>query len=78
VRARQKAGDLAGMAAEVTDDMLAHFTVTASWDDLSSALRQRFGGVADRLIVYAASTAWQRDPSVLCRFGEVARDLAPR
>jgi probable F420-dependent oxidoreductase len=76
VRARQKAGDLAGMAAEVTDDMLAHFTVTASWDDLSSALRQRFGGVADRLIVYAASTAWQRDPSVLSRFGEVARDLS--
>jgi probable F420-dependent oxidoreductase len=76
VRERQKAGDYAGMAAEVSDDALEHFTVTASWDELADALRRRFAGVADRLIVYAAGTAWQRDPAVLARFGEVARDLA--
>jgi alkanesulfonate monooxygenase SsuD/methylene tetrahydromethanopterin reductase-like flavin-dependent oxidoreductase (luciferase family) len=76
VRARQKAGDLAGMAAEVTDEMLAHFTVTAGWDDLADALRQRFAGVGDRLIVYAGTTAWQRDPRVLPKLGEVARALA--
>jgi probable F420-dependent oxidoreductase len=78
VRERQKAGDMAGMAAQVSDDALAHFTVTAGWDDLAEELRTRFGGIADRLIVYAAGAAWQREPSVLDRFGEVARDLAAR
>src|SRR5262249_60356431 len=39
IRERQKAGDLAGMAAIVTDDILAPFVVTGSW-----------GGLADKLI----------------------------
>jgi probable F420-dependent oxidoreductase len=76
VRERQKAGDIAGMAAAVGDDALAHFTVTAGWDELGDALRARFAGVASRLIVYAAGAAWQRDPSTLHRFGQVAAELS--
>ena len=38
IRAKQKAGDLAGMAAEITDDHLAVFCTEARWDDLADAL----------------------------------------
>ncbi len=78
VRERQKAGDLAGMAGAVGDNALDHFTVTARWDELAGALHARCGGIATRLIVYAGSAAWQRDPSTLPRLGEVAKALAAR
>ena len=33
IREKQKAGDLAGMAATVDDDLLSHFCVAAPWDE---------------------------------------------
>jgi probable F420-dependent oxidoreductase len=38
VRERQKAGDVAGMAAVITDEILEHFAITARWDDLSDQI----------------------------------------
>ena len=35
IREKQKAGDFAGMAAEITDDHLATFCTEASWDELA-------------------------------------------
>lgn len=78
LRERQKQGDLAGMAEVITDDLLAHFTVEAGWDELSEALVERYAGVADRLILYFAALAWDRDPTSLRRWGEVAADVAAR
>jgi hypothetical protein len=43
IRARQKAGDLAGMAAEITDDHLAVFCTESTWDGLADALIDTYG-----------------------------------
>ncbi len=70
-----KAGDMAGMSALITDEMLPHYSVEASWDDLADVLRDRYDGLADRLVLYFASEMWRRDRRALDRFGEVAKAL---
>jgi probable F420-dependent oxidoreductase len=47
-------GDWAGMAALVTDEMLAAFAVEAPLDELAGALRARYTGLLDRLAPYLA------------------------
>ncbi len=70
IRERQKAGDLAGMAAAVDDQVLSHFTVECPWDELGDRLVDRCRGRADRVILYFAALAWMRDRSSLARWGE--------
>ncbi len=70
-----KAGDFAGMAATITDEMLEHFAVVAPWDDLADALRQRYEGIASRLVMYLAEASIAADPPALGRWGEIARAL---
>ncbi|MDY7104953.1 MAG: TIGR03617 family F420-dependent LLM class oxidoreductase [Actinomycetota bacterium] len=78
IRERQKAGDIAGMAEVITDEILDHFAITARWDDLSDQIVKRYGGVADRVVSYFAAMAAHDDPTVLDRWGEVARDVVAR
>ncbi len=73
LNAKLKEGDLAGQAALLTDEVLDHFTVQATWDGLAAALVDRYRGRADRLVAYLAQPMWQRDPSTLERWGDVAR-----
>ena len=70
---RLKAGDLAGMAALITDEMLEHYAVVAPWDELADALIARYKGVAARLVMYLAQDSITADPSALGRWGEIAR-----
>ncbi|HEY2813029.1 MAG TPA: TIGR03617 family F420-dependent LLM class oxidoreductase [Acidimicrobiales bacterium] len=70
---RLKAGDFAGMAALITDQMLEHYAVIASWDDLAGALLSRYQGVAARVVMYLAEESIASDPMALGRWGEVAR-----
>lgn len=77
IRERQKAGDLAGMAGMIDDDLLDHFVVTSDWDHLAGALTDRYGGVADRLVSYFAASAWAQAPESLARWSTVATGLAP-
>jgi probable F420-dependent oxidoreductase len=70
---RLKAGDPAGMAALITDDMLEHFAVVARWDDLADALLDRYRGMATRLVMYLAQASMTADSSTLPKWGEVAR-----
>lgn len=72
VREKQKAGDLVGMAAEITDDHLATFCTEATWDGLAQALVDKYQGVATRLVFY---NALMGHPERLERFGEVARQI---
>lgn len=73
IRERQKAGDIAGMAGVVTDDILDHFVVTAAWDGLADAIVARYGGVAERVVLYYGAAMFDRDPRAYERLGEVAR-----
>jgi probable F420-dependent oxidoreductase len=68
-----KAGDIPGMAALITDEMLEAYTVVAPWDDMAAALRDRYDGVAARLVMYLAEDSIRADPSTLPRWGEIAR-----
>ena len=68
-----KAGDLDAMAATITDDMLEHFAVVATWDELADRLVERYRGLATRLVMYTAEASITRDPSAVKRWGEVAR-----
>lgn len=76
IRERQKDGDVAGMAAVISDDLLDHFVVTSDWDHLAAALKARYLGRADRLVAYFAGPAWGQDPESITRWSTVARGLA--
>lgn len=75
IRERQRTGDIPGMAAVIPDELLAHFVVAGDVDDVSAQLRERYEGIATRVVLYFAGTAWHRDPAALAPFGAVARAL---
>ena len=41
LRTAQRAGDLAGMAKVISDDLLAHFVVQGTWDELPQRIADR-------------------------------------
>lgn len=75
IRERQKAGDLSGMTAVITDDILEHFVVTAGWDELAGKLLDRYQGMADRVVSYFARLAWDEDPASLERWSQVTAEI---
>jgi probable F420-dependent oxidoreductase len=72
---RLKAGDVPGMAALITDEMLEQFAVIAPWDDMAGALRERYGGLATRLVTYLGEESIESNPANTARWGEIARAL---
>lgn len=68
----QRRGDLKGMAATITDEMLDVYTVSATWDALAGALLERYRGLADRLVMYGATTPWRPGSGALERWRAVA------
>jgi probable F420-dependent oxidoreductase len=75
IRQRQKAGDFAGMAAEITDDHLATFCTESTWDGLADALIAKYDGIATRLVMYSAAF---EPADTLPRYGEIARRISDR
>lgn len=71
-----KAGDIPGLMAIVTDDMLEHFSVIAPWDELADRLRDRYGAIATRVVSYLAHASIGMDASNMARWGEVAKALS--
>jgi len=69
--AAAKSGDLDQLAAEVTDEMLDAYSVTATWDDLPAALQKRFEGTAARVMPYTSDGL--DDPAAAERWADVAR-----
>lgn len=75
IREKQKVGDFAGMAAQITDDHLATFATESTWDELADKLVDKYGRVASRVVLYNALG----DPERFERYGEIARQIrAPR
>ena len=66
------AGETDAMAAEITDEMLAEYAVTATWDGLAPALVARYGGLADRIFGYGPAQAWIDSPDLAERWRAVA------
>lgn len=71
IREKQKAGDFAGMAAQISDEHIDAFTTESTWDGLADALKAKYDGLAARLVLYNALNDAQR----VERYGEVARRL---
>ena len=71
--ALMKAGDIGGLGAAVTDEMLEHFALVARWDDMADALIARYRGTASRLVSYLAMGDVTENPDNLGRWGEIAR-----
>ena len=71
IREKQKAGDYAGMAAQISDDHIAAFATESTWDGLAEALRAKYGGIASRIVLYNALAS----PEKTARYGKVARQL---
>ncbi len=74
----QRAGDVERMRALVTDDVLGHYIVEASWDGLAPALVARYRDLAPRVRVmsYTAMDQLRRDPAVIERWADVAARMA--
>ena len=70
---RLKAGDLDGVNALVTDEMLDQFVVIGAWDDIADRLLQRYAGRAARLISYFTVEDIARNPDNVGRWSEIAR-----
>jgi probable F420-dependent oxidoreductase len=45
-------GDWAGMASEITDEMLEVYSVTGTWDDIGEKVKKRYDGLLDRVAFY--------------------------
>jgi probable F420-dependent oxidoreductase len=76
LRAKQKEGDLAGMAAVISDDLLAHFVVEGTWDQLPQRIVDRCQPLTVhdvQPVLYLAGSSAQADDGTFERFGEVAR-----
>ena len=68
-----KANDFAGMASLITDEMLEHYALITTWDEMADALVVRYDGIAARVVMYLAAEMIAQNPSALGRWGEVAR-----
>jgi probable F420-dependent oxidoreductase len=67
----QKVGDLKGMAATITDDMLDVYSLESTWDGLAEALVDKYRGIADRVVMYDASAKWSYGTGALERWRDV-------
>jgi probable F420-dependent oxidoreductase len=75
IREKQKAGDFAGMAAQITDEHVAAFCTETTWDDLAAALISGYGEFTERLVLYnAGGETGERFE----RYGAVARQISER
>lgn len=72
IREKQKAGDFAGMAAQITDEHLAVFATESTWDKLATKLIDKYGGLATRLALYNVFGEGDRFE----RYGEVAQRIS--
>ena len=79
LRAAQKAGDLAGMAAVISDDLLAHFVVEGTWDELPARIAERCKPLTVhdvQPVLYLAGAAAASGDDTFEKFGDVARRAA--
>ncbi len=81
LRAKQKTGDLAGMAAVIDDEILSHFVVEGTWDEMPDRIVKRLRGLSGtdvQPVLYHAGGTYRRDPESFARYGALAASLRDR
>lgn len=76
IRERQKAGDIAGMAGVIDDEILEHFIVEGNWSDMAALIEARVGAIAERIVIYTAGMAYSGNREHFDKLGALARALA--
>jgi alkanesulfonate monooxygenase SsuD/methylene tetrahydromethanopterin reductase-like flavin-dependent oxidoreductase (luciferase family) len=72
IREKMKAGELDTMGELITEEMLEHYALVATWDDMADRLIERYSGMAERVVMYLGEQQMRNDPDVLGKWGEVA------
>ena len=75
LRERQRAGDIAGMAAAIDDDLLENFVTEGRWDDMADKIVAKYGGIATRVVSYFTGIDVVQDPAAFERWGALARQV---
>lgn len=72
LNALQRKGDIPAMQALVTDEVLSHYVVEASWNDLGPKLVDRYRSIAPnvRITSYTAADHW-KDPAMREKWSQV-------
>jgi probable F420-dependent oxidoreductase len=72
----QKRGDIKSMLALVTDEVLDHYIVTSSWNDLGTRLVERYRDLAPnvRVTSYTAAETW-KDPAAREKWAHVTKTM---
>ncbi len=68
-----RAGDVVAMAALMTDEVIAPFSVSATWDELPRALHARYDGLATSVLSYLSLGSWVSSPERAERWADVVR-----
>jgi probable F420-dependent oxidoreductase len=79
LRAAQKSGGPAEMAKVIDDDLLAHFVVEGTWDELPHAIAKRCEPLRAfdvQVVLYHAGMAARRRDDSYARLGDVAHRLS--
>ncbi|MEM9132311.1 MAG: TIGR03617 family F420-dependent LLM class oxidoreductase [Actinomycetota bacterium] len=71
-----KAGDMAGLAGTITDEMLDAFAIIGPWDEIADRVIDRYRGMAARVISYLTQEDLARNPDNVGRWGEIARTVS--
>lgn len=69
---RLKAGDVDGMAATITDEMLDTYAIVGPWDEIPDRIIDRYAGRAERVSSYLTSDDIKHRPDNLERWAGVA------
>jgi len=72
IREKAKAGDIASMADQITDEMLQHYAVVGSYDEVATELVTRYSGTASRVVMYLGEPQMRNDPAELAKWGNLA------
>jgi alkanesulfonate monooxygenase SsuD/methylene tetrahydromethanopterin reductase-like flavin-dependent oxidoreductase (luciferase family) len=76
LHALQKRGDIPGMQALISDEILDHYTVTSNWNDLGGKLVDRYRDLAPnvRVTSYTAADNWS-DPESREKWSHVTKAM---
>jgi len=72
IREKAKAGDIAGMADQITDEMLQHYAVVGTYDEVAAELVARYSGTASRVVMYLGESQMRNDPAELAKWATLA------
>ena len=76
LHALQKRGDIPGMQKLIGDDVLEHYIVTSSWNDLGPKLVERYRDIGPnvRVTSYTAADHW-KDPALREKWAHVTKAM---